>query len=46
MLYYIKQHISKLVIVGDYEATFVGQSNSNDTIKETSIVEVKSTIVS
>ena len=46
ILYNIKQHISKLVIVGDDEARFVRQSNSNDTIipihEETSIREVKS----
>ena len=47
ILYNIKQHISKLVIVGDDEARFVRQiSNSNDTIipihEETSIGEVKS----
>ena len=49
MLYYIKQHISKLVIAGDYEATSEGQSsqpeeimsfdNSGDPI--ISIMEVK-----
>ena len=46
ILYNMKQHISKLVIVGDDEARFVRQSNSNDTIipihEETSIGEVKS----
>ena len=46
ILYNTKQHISKLVIVGDDEARFVRQSNSNDTIipihEETSIWEVKS----
>ena len=46
ILYNIKQHISKLVIVGDDEARFVRQSNSNDNIipihEETSIWEVKS----
>ena len=46
ILYNIKQHISKLVIVGDDEARFVSQGNSNDTIipicEETSIREVKS----
>ena len=48
ILYNIKQHISKLVIVGDDEARFVRQSNSNDTIipihEETSIWEVKSRV--
>ena len=46
ILYNIKQHISKLVIVGDDEARFVRQGNPNDTIipicEETSIWEVKS----
>ena len=58
MLYYIKQHISELVITGDYEATSEGQSshpeklmssdNSGDTIipRENSIVEVKRIIFS
>ena len=58
MLYYIKQHISELVIAGGYEATSEGQSsqaeklmsfdNSGDTIipRENLIVEVKRIIFS
>ena len=44
MLYYIKQHISKLVVAGHDEVTFDRQSNSSDAI--VSIMEVKRPIVS
>ena len=47
MLYYIKQHIPKLVIAGDYEAAFEGQSSQPENSGDDFIqihVEVKRVI--